>query len=171
MSKITDAYLVYNLVKRLITPFDKWPAFTLGIIDAKGKVLKDRQSLTAKEQDSWGYFDIAVANLKKILAKVPGGSSRLASFAAAAFLFKEHKKYDIDQLDQLTEAYVKKINEDGEGGIPTNNAGSGQIAAVGVTPPGYPKNWGEPPKGKAKLKSFKDVLRRKAPNVDSKLPT
>ena len=34
-----------------------------------------------------------IANLKKLLAKVPGGSSRFATYAAALFLIKEYKVF------------------------------------------------------------------------------
>lgn len=157
MSKIADAYLVYNLVKRLITPFEKWEAFKLGIIDKEGKVLKTRSELTAKEQDAWGYFDIAVANLKKILGKLPGGKTRLASYAAAMFLFKEQKNYTIDQLDQLAEDFIKQ-NED----VAVNNVQLGNIAGVGIGAQG------EPP-GKAAI--LKALLKRKKLNVGARTTT
>ena len=64
---------------------------------------------------------------------------------------------------------VKLVNEDG--GAPVNNAGGGNIASIGVTPPGYPSNWGEPPKGKALLTKVKSILKRKVPNVGAKLPS
>lgn len=137
---IGDAYLVYNLVKKLITPFDKWPAFKLGIIDAKGNVLKKKSMLrTSEENNAWGYFDMAVANLKKILAKLPGGSTRLASFAAAAFLFKEHKQYnfEVEQDAILFEENFKNylnVIED----VAVNNVGGGQVAGLGVGAQGEP---------------------------------
>ena len=65
----------------------------------------------------------------------------------------------------------KQLHEDG---VPANAVGGGQIAAVGVTPPGYPKNWGEPPKTKdrkALLGKVKTLLKRKVPNVGAKLPS
>jgi len=38
-NRFVDLFLVYQFMKRLITPFEKWPAFKLGIIDKDGKVL------------------------------------------------------------------------------------------------------------------------------------
>lgn len=137
---IGDAYLVYNLVKRLITPFDKWPAYKLGIIDAKGNVLKKRsQFKSSEEANAWGYFDIAVANLKKILAKLPGGSTRLASFAAAAFLFKESKQYDFEKNEDIVifeekfKNYLAVVED-----VAVNNVGGGQVAGLGVGAQGEP---------------------------------
>lgn len=104
-----DLFLVQQFLKRVILPFDKWPAYQLGIIDDKGKVLRQRSSLkTREERQAWGYYDIVVANLKKILAKVPGGGSKLVSIAAAYFLFKEHKNFDCTNELLLQEHFVKK---------------------------------------------------------------
>ena len=110
--RAVDAYLVYQTVKRLTTPFKSWDAYKAGIIDDKGNVLKKRNTLTPDEQRYWGYFDILTANLKKLLAKIPGGSSRLASIAAAAYLIKEHKEDYNKPIDsQLLEDYIKGFGD------------------------------------------------------------
>lgn len=99
---VVDLFLVYQFLRRLATPFNKWEAYKLGIIDEKGKVLIKRKDFTRAEQrKAWGIFDIMIANLKKLLAKVPGGGSRLASYAAALYLIKEWNHFSEDSL--LTE--------------------------------------------------------------------
>ncbi|NDH21553.1 MAG: hypothetical protein EBY46_09670, partial [Rhodobacteraceae bacterium] len=76
---VVDLFMLYQFVKRLATPFKQWDAYKLGIIDEKGKVLKKRKDFTtAKEREAFGMFDVLVGNLKKLLAKVPGGQTRLA---------------------------------------------------------------------------------------------
>jgi|TARA_R110000744_G_scaffold269870_1_gene383156 hypothetical protein len=96
---VVDLFLVYQFVRRLATPFEKWDAFEQGVIDKDGKVLiKRKKFTTAAQRKSWGVFDIMIANLKKILAKVPGGSSRLASYAAALYLIKEHNHFTDETL-------------------------------------------------------------------------
>lgn len=96
---VVDLFLVYQFIRRLATPFDKWDAFKEGVIDKDGKVLIKRKNFTTKAQTkSWGVFDIMIANLKKILAKVPGGSSRLASYAAALYLIREHNHFTDESL-------------------------------------------------------------------------
>jgi len=96
---VVDLFLVYQFVRRLATPFEKWEAYKEGIIDKDGKVLIKRKQFTTKAQSkAWGVFDIMIANLKKILAKVPGGSSRLASYAAALYLIKEHQHFTDESL-------------------------------------------------------------------------
>ena len=160
-NKFVDAYLVYNLIMKLITPFNKWPAYKLGIIDDEGTVLRPQHSLkTVAEHEAWGRFDIMTANLKKILGKLPGGKTRLANYAAAAFLFKEHANYNEDSLDQLNEDFTAylKLFEDGE--VPANNVGGGNIAGVGIGPKG------EPPMGRnVQLKRLRKIMKRKPVNV------
>ena len=160
-NKIVDAYLVYQLVSRLVRPFDKWPAFKLGIIDKNGVVLKKRATLTPQEELEWGYFDVLAANIKKMIGKLPGGKTRLANFAAAVFLMKEHKHYKQDEVEQLTEAcrlHLENISEDGI----VNNVGQGAIAGVGIGPQG------EPPGKTAMLRKMR-MMTRKRLNVDTKL--
>ena len=48
-SPIIDIYLVYEFIKRLVTPFDKTKAFSLGLIDADGKNI--RNAITSQEKD------------------------------------------------------------------------------------------------------------------------
>ena len=42
---IGNIYFVYQILKKLVTPFEKTKAFELGIIDEKGKILKRRRDL------------------------------------------------------------------------------------------------------------------------------
>lgn len=99
---VVDLFLVYQFIRKLTTPFEKWEAYKLGIIDEKGNILIKRKNfLQKKQRDAFGIFDLMILNLKKILAKVPGGSSRLASYAAALFLIKEWQHFSEESL--LTE--------------------------------------------------------------------
>ena len=40
MAKLADTYMIYQVLKRLTTPFDETKAFELGLIDKDGKLLK-----------------------------------------------------------------------------------------------------------------------------------
>lgn len=155
-NKAVDLFLVYQFLKRLSTPFEQWDAYKLGIIDRQGKVLKpSSEQSTAAEKQAWGYFDRMVANLKKLLAKVPGGSTRLASYAAALLLLKEQ-----DNLKHMSDEEMCNLLEDGI----ANVVGGGNIAGVGVGPQG------EPP-GIPKVKLTPMLKRKKLKNVDTKLST
>lgn len=97
-----DLWMVYSFIRRLITPFSEWPAYKLGIIDENGNVLKKRKDLRRQEEvRAFGVFDVMILNLKKLLAKLPAGQTRLASYAAALWLIREHKAFT--QESMLTE--------------------------------------------------------------------
>lgn len=98
---IVDIYLLYSFVRRLVTPFEEWKAYEDGTIDKNGKVLVSRRQLSGKEKDNFGLFDLLILNLKKLLAKVPGGSSKLATFSAALFLLKEGENVTEDNIDEI----------------------------------------------------------------------
>ena len=177
---IVDLFLVFQFIKRLGTPFKEWPAFKQGIIDEKGNQLIRRSEFTKRDQkDAFGIFDIMIMKLKRLLEKVPGGSSRIGSYAAALYLIKEHEEIK-SQGDMLTEEqleeklayyieYANSINMDHmfesmvDEDAPANNSGSGNIAGIGVGPQGEP---GFSPKAMNKykkrstqpLKRFKDTV-------------
>ena len=111
MSRGIDFLITYIVVKLLITPFDKQPAFKNGIIDEKGKVLKKYKTLkTEKERKSYTLLHRFVFNLKRILQRV-GLGSKLGSFGVAlALLIKEDKRYA--QHQQLIEQTVIKYLKD-----------------------------------------------------------
>ena len=89
-----DLWMVYSFIRRLITPFTEWEAYKLGIIDERGNVLKKRKELRLQpEVKAFGVFDVLVLNLKKLLEKLPAGQTRLASYAAALWLIREHKAF------------------------------------------------------------------------------
>lgn len=148
MAGITDAFLVYSFMKRLVLPFKQWPAYKHGIIDDKGKVLKKRATLNDIEKATWGRYDIIIANLKKLIAKIPGGGSMIGSAAAAAFLFKECKDIDIEDemlIEQKFNEHFGMLIEE----VAVNNASSGAVAALDDNPP-----------GKTTLKKMRRMIKR-----------
>lgn len=171
---IIDTFVTYQFIKRLATPFEKWDAFKYGIIDKDGKVLRKSTTLkTQEEKNSWRYFDRLVANLKKLLGKVPGGKTRIASYAAALLLLKEESylsDLDDDQLELVVENMLPNyismaenyIREEGEAAAPANNVGGGKIAAVGIGSQGEPP--GKLRNKKNRFNVIKNVVTRKAPN-------
>lgn len=126
-----DLFNIYQFLKRLITPFDKWDAYKTGVIDADGVVVVDKNSRTPEQDKSWGYYDRLVGNLKKLLAKVPGGKTRIASFAAALLLIKE-ENIDPDDIEYLEECLVFYIEEASEFLTEevANSVGGGNVAGV-----------------------------------------
>ena len=106
--KFTDLLLVYQFIKRLTTPFNKTEAFKLGIINEKGKKLRSPE--TKAEENSYGYYDRMVFNLKKMLEKVPGGGSKFASYAAALFLIREGNQQKEFTDDELMQGLYESMN-------------------------------------------------------------
>ena len=142
---ITDLFLVYSFLKKLTTPFKEWSAFKLGIIDENGNILISRKDFTKNEQrDAFGLFDNIVLKLRKILMNVPGGQSKIATYAAALWLIKEHKNFTEDTLTEGVILngfldYSTLVEDAGVAtGVPANNGGSGQVAGIGVGPNGEP---------------------------------
>lgn len=88
---VIDAWIVYRVLRILTTPWDEMDAFRYGIIDATGAVLrKQRELKTSDEKNSYTLLHRLVFNLKRILEKLPFGKTKLARYATALFLLKEH---------------------------------------------------------------------------------
>lgn len=106
-----DLVYTFRFLTLLVTPFDKTKAYEAGIIDANGKRLKSFEKNTvearAAYRDYYTPFHRLVFNIKRLMAKAPGGSSRLASYAAALFLIKEN--YSVSE-----KRILKALNEAGE---------------------------------------------------------
>ena len=90
--------MVYQFVRQLVTPFTQMPAYHMGIIDEKGDFL--REPITQEEKDAVAPFTVLIINLKRLLGRLPGGQTRLASFAAALYLLKQHKSVNEQNLQQ-----------------------------------------------------------------------
>ena len=151
LAGIGNIYFVYQFLKKLVTPFNKTKAFELGIIDEKGKILKRRRDLEGDEEKSaYNLSDTLIWNIKKLMGKIPGGKSRLASYAAALWLIKEQQdgyKITEEELElQFFDMFEKMYNNDLEfdsstlrkfenaliEDTPTTNMGSGNIATRGI---------------------------------------
>tara|TARA_B100000683_G_scaffold277722_1_gene338299 strand:+ start:6599 stop:7183 length:585 start_codon:yes stop_codon:yes gene_type:complete len=96
ISRAADTYYTYRFLKTLVTPWNKMKAYELGLIDENGK--KIRSPETPEEKSEYSLFHRLVFNIKRILNKLPFGKSRLASYAAALFLLKEHTGMNDEQL-------------------------------------------------------------------------
>jgi len=123
-----DLIYTFRFLRLLTTKFEDTKAYELGIIDADGKRLKsyNTDSVSSRDDLSNYYtpFHRLVFNIKKIMAKAPGGGSRLASYAAALYLLKEKfsisdkaikdalSEYDIDPLDFINESTQWFVLED-----------------------------------------------------------
>ena len=114
-SPAIDAFITFRFLKLLVTPFDKTEAFKYGIIDKNGKVLRKYKTLERiDERKAYTILHRLVFNIKRLLEKLPGGKSRLASYAAALFLIKEHVNEYHDSDGKLIEKEFYKYLKDND---------------------------------------------------------
>lgn len=134
---VQNAFLFWFL-KKLVTPFIDTPAYALGIIDERGKILKKIKELkTQEEREALTRLDVLIFNLKRIIEKFPLGKTKLGSIAAALFLLKEARgilRSDLEDSELFIESVIKdyfervdyiKLTE-----MAANVSGSGAIAGV-----------------------------------------
>lgn len=102
MGRAIDLLITYRIIKLLVTPFEKQEAYKYGIIDKDGKVLRKNKELkSANEKDSYTILHRFVFNLKRLLNKIPGGKSKLGTYAAAlGLLLKEQKDINAIELER-----------------------------------------------------------------------
>lgn len=109
-----------------MTPFNQWKAYDVGVIDDEGNILVPKRDRNQTQNKSFKMFDLLVLNLKRLLAKVPGGKSRLATWATAIMLVKEGTDLDPDDDDILWEkmqSYFDEAEQFLKEDAPTNCAG------------------------------------------------
>ena len=112
MGRAIDSLIVFRFLKLLVTPFDKTKAYELGIIDERGKNLRKANKLnTEEERESYTILHRLVFNIKKLIEKVPGGKTKLGSYAAALFLIKEHTKDKLEDWDMLEKEFYNYLKE------------------------------------------------------------
>jgi len=146
MARIVDNLIAYRILTMLVTPFEETPAYKLGIIDKDGhNLIKSSKLSTSEQKDSYSYLNRLVFNIKKIINKLPGSESKIRNLIAAFWLVKESYenkqsivlKEDVIKLIRLLDTvtlveeelivrtFLEKVEleEDGEGGAPTNSTG------------------------------------------------
>jgi len=109
MSKVIDSIIVFRILKKLTTPFDKTDAFKTGVIDKKGNILVKKKDRTRAQKKSLTMLDWLVFNLKRMLAKVPGGSTQFGSYVAAVALLKEYVEQETNK--ETAQVLVEKLEE------------------------------------------------------------
>ena len=117
MGRVIDALVAYRVLKLLVTPFNRTPAFRMGIIDDKGKVLiksKDFQkSFSSQElpkaRESYTLLIRFVFNLKRLLSKVGVRGPIATSAAAAIAFFKEENGENLE----VEKTVYKHLRENG----------------------------------------------------------
>lgn len=104
--RVVDNLIAVRFIWLLSTPFEKFDAYKLGLIDENGVKLK--KATTSEEKNATSMLHRLVWNLKRIIALAPGGKSRIGSLVAAYLLVKEAYENDYNEM-QLEESIVEKF--------------------------------------------------------------
>jgi len=107
--RVFDFAVIIALAKKFSKSFKKTKAYKLGIIDAKGNIL--RPPKTRKERDAFTPLDNIVTRIKKLIPK------NLWYLLSAAYLFKgffNNRTYtslyeDCNTIEEMTEAEEKRL--------------------------------------------------------------
>lgn len=103
LKRAADLTYTFRFIRMLVMKWENWDAYKLGIIDAEGKRDKTVKLDNDEKKSAYTPFIRLAANVKRLLNKVPGGGSKLGSFAAALFLIKEKYGMTDDHLSQICE--------------------------------------------------------------------
>jgi hypothetical protein len=122
MGRAIDLFVTYRFIKLLVTPFDKMPAYKLGIIDKDGARVMEKtvsrgmqptQLIGDEMRSAYTVLHKLVFNIKKIFGKVPGLRTKLGTYAAALFLLKDTFKESVDDPDMFEKEFMKYLKEEG----------------------------------------------------------
>ena len=113
LKRAADLGYTFRFIRLMVMDWKDWDAYKLGLIDENGKRNKNVKMDTDAKKSAYTPFIRLAANIKRLIANVPGGGSKLGSFASALFLIKEKvgtkglekicEKFNIDVLDFLNE--------------------------------------------------------------------
>ena len=101
ISRTADVFYAFRFLRLLTTPWDKMGAFKYGIVDKNGKRIKDKKLQFPHEKSTYTIFHKLVFSLKRLLNKLPFGKTKLASYATALFLIKEHTNMSEKQIRKI----------------------------------------------------------------------
>lgn len=101
VKRAADLAYTFRFIRMLVMDWKNWDAYKEGLIDENGKRIKSVKMDTDAKKSAYTPFIRLAANTKRLLSKIPGGSSKLGSFAAGLFLIKEQYGLTDDDLDKI----------------------------------------------------------------------
>jgi hypothetical protein len=108
VKRAADLAYTFRFIRMLVMDWKNWDAYKEGLIDENGKRIKSVKMDTDAKKSSYTTFIRLAANTKRLLSKIPGGGSKLGSFAAGLFLIKEKYNLTDNHLDKI----LNKLNID-----------------------------------------------------------
>lgn len=104
IKRAADLTYTFRFIRMVVLDWKEWDAFKLGIINAEGKRNRNTKLDNDEKKSAYTPFIRLCANIKRLLSNVPGGSSKLGSFASALFLIKERYKLSDKSILKISEA-------------------------------------------------------------------
>ena len=89
IKRAADLAYTFRFIRMMAMDWKSWDAYKLGIIDENGKRQRNVKLDNNEKKSAYTPFIRLAANLKRLVSAVPGGGSKLGSFASALFLIKE----------------------------------------------------------------------------------
>ena len=89
VKRAADLAYTFRFIRLMAMDWKSWDAYKLGIIDENGKRQRNVKLDNNEKKSAYTPFIRLAANLKRLVSAVPGGGSKLGSFASALFLIKE----------------------------------------------------------------------------------
>ena len=108
VKRAADLAYTFRFIRMLVMDWKSWDAYKLGIINDEGKRDKNVKLDSDEKRAAYTPFIRLAANVKRLVSKIPGGGSKLGSFAAALYLIKE--KYQLRDSDLVK--IIEKVNID-----------------------------------------------------------
>lgn len=106
VKRAADLTYTFRFIRMLVMKWENWDAYKLGIIDEDGKRQRDVKLDSDEKKSAYTPFIRLAANVKRLLSNIPGGGSKLGSFAAALYLIKER----CNLTDRSLEKILKECN-------------------------------------------------------------
>lgn len=104
LNKVVNSFTVYKFIKALTTNFRDTDAYRLGVIDAKGKYLKNPDTHIS-------VFDRLIINLKVLLAMIPNPAikAKLSYLTTGISVLAEEYGENPDEVKKEIEDYMNLI--------------------------------------------------------------
>lgn len=103
LKRAADLTYAFRFIRMLVLDWKDWDAHKMGIIDKEGKRDRNVKIDTDAKKSAYTPFIRLCANIKRLVANIPGGGSKLGSFASALYLVKEHHGLKDNQLESIIE--------------------------------------------------------------------
>lgn len=108
---ILDQIIALRVLYLLVLPFEKHPAYKLGVIDSNGNPKLKIADMNPAQKNSYTMLHRLCFRLKKVLGVLPFGKTTLASMAAAYVLVRESMEAgeEREDLELIFEERLKQL--------------------------------------------------------------